>query len=103
MLGVATTAYAPFALVNLLTPLLTIAYGFTGFSIHTLDEDDARERLTGLDSLSLPRCAARLHPVGFQGKNAFSTPRRVAVNRGKWRISTVFMVFSSIQSRPCWV
>ena len=50
VLGVATTAYAPFALVNLLTPLLTIAYGFTGFSIHTLDEDDARERLTGLST-----------------------------------------------------
>ena len=45
VLGVATTAYAPFALMNLLTPLLTVVYGFTGFSIHTLDEDDARRRL----------------------------------------------------------
>ena len=48
VLGVATTAYAPFALVNLLTPLLTIAYGFSGFSIHTLEESDARDRLRGM-------------------------------------------------------
>ena len=48
VLGVATTAYAPFALVNLFTPLLTLAYGFTGFSIHTLEEEDARSRLSGL-------------------------------------------------------
>jgi len=45
VLGVATTAYAPFALMNLLTPILTIVYGFTGFSIETLDEDDAKQRL----------------------------------------------------------
>ena len=41
VLGVATTAYAPFALMNLLTPLFTVVYGFTGFSIVRLDDDAA--------------------------------------------------------------
>lgn len=40
VLGVATTAYAPFALMNLLTPLLTIVYGFTRFSITPLEADE---------------------------------------------------------------
>ncbi len=48
VLGVATTAYAPFALVNLLTPLLTLIYGFVGFSIHTLDASEATARLRGV-------------------------------------------------------
>jgi NhaC family Na+:H+ antiporter len=48
VLGVATTAYAPFALMNLLTPLLTVVYGFSGFSIHTLEEDDAQRRLSAI-------------------------------------------------------
>ena len=33
VLGVATGAYLPFAILNLVTPLLSIAYGLTGFSI----------------------------------------------------------------------
>ncbi len=45
VLGVSTVAYAPFALINLLTPLLTIIYGFTRFSIEEIGEDDARRRL----------------------------------------------------------
>mgnify|MGYP000312213591 CR=1 FL=1 len=45
VLGVATVAYAPFALMNLLTPLLTIVYGFTRFSIEEVSEAEARRRL----------------------------------------------------------
>ena len=33
VLGVATFAYAPFAFLNLITPLISILYGVTGFSI----------------------------------------------------------------------
>ncbi|MDD4088516.1 MAG: Na+/H+ antiporter NhaC [Tissierellia bacterium] len=38
-LGVATFAYAPFAFFNLLSPIVSIIYGYTGFSIMTIEED----------------------------------------------------------------
>ena len=37
-LGVATLAYLPFAFFNLINPLVSIFYGFTGFSIEKIDE-----------------------------------------------------------------
>ena len=37
VLGVATLAYLPFAFLNFLTPLISMAYGFTGFSIVKVD------------------------------------------------------------------
>ncbi|HEX3159233.1 MAG TPA: Na+/H+ antiporter NhaC family protein, partial [Gemmatimonadaceae bacterium] len=45
-LGVATLAYAPFAFFNLINPLVSAAYGFTGFTIERiaegeLEDDDA--------------------------------------------------------------
>jgi NhaC family Na+:H+ antiporter len=40
-LGVATFAYAPFALFNLINPLVSAAYGFTGFTIDKLPATDA--------------------------------------------------------------
>jgi len=40
-LGVSTFAYAPFAFFNILSPVVSAVYGFTGFSIMTLDEDPA--------------------------------------------------------------
>ncbi len=36
-LGVATFAYAPFAFFNLINPLISAAYGFTGFTIAKVD------------------------------------------------------------------
>lgn len=38
-LGVATFAYAPYAFFNLLSPVVSAIYGFTGFSIVKLDKD----------------------------------------------------------------
>jgi NhaC family Na+:H+ antiporter len=38
-LGVATFAYAPFAFFNLLSPIVSVIYGYTGFSIMTIEED----------------------------------------------------------------
>ena len=35
-LGIATLAYLPFAFFNLINPLVSIFYGFTGFSIETI-------------------------------------------------------------------
>ena len=32
-LGVATLAYLPFAFFNLVNPLISVVYGFTGFTI----------------------------------------------------------------------
>jgi Na+:H+ antiporter, NhaC family len=37
-LGVATFAYAPFAFFNLLSPVISAVYGFTGFSIVKIEE-----------------------------------------------------------------
>ena len=37
-LGVATFAYAPFAFFNLLNPLVSMVYGFTGFTIERIGE-----------------------------------------------------------------
>lgn len=39
-LGVATLAYLPFVFFNLINPLISIIYGFTGFTIERLDEDE---------------------------------------------------------------
>ena len=36
-LGVATLTYAPFAFLNLINPLVSAAYGFTGFTIEKID------------------------------------------------------------------
>jgi NhaC family Na+:H+ antiporter len=37
-LGISPLAYLPFAFLNLLTPVISIAYGFTGFTIEKLEE-----------------------------------------------------------------
>ncbi len=40
-LGVATFAYLPFAFFNLINPLVSVAYGITGFTIERIEEGDA--------------------------------------------------------------
>ena len=40
-LGVATFAYAPYAFFNLINPLVSAAYGFTGFTIEKIDPADS--------------------------------------------------------------
>jgi len=42
-LGVATFAYAPFCFFNLINPLVSAAYGLTGFTIEKLDESESDE------------------------------------------------------------
>ena len=37
-LGVATIAYLPFVFFNLINPLVSVIYGFTGFTIKRIDE-----------------------------------------------------------------
>ena len=45
VLGVATVAYLPFAFFNLLSPLISLIYGFTGFHIeHVTPPDQAAPR-----------------------------------------------------------
>ena len=36
-LGVATLAYLPFAFLNLLNPVISVIYGFTGFTIKRIE------------------------------------------------------------------
>lgn len=45
-LGVGTFAYAPFAFFNLLSPIVSVLYGYTGFSMMTMDEDPASPEYT---------------------------------------------------------
>jgi len=42
-LGVGTLVYLPFAFFNLINPLVSMLYGFTGFTIKRMDEADAAE------------------------------------------------------------
>jgi NhaC family Na+:H+ antiporter len=39
-LGVATLAYVPFAFLNLINPLVSIIYGYTGFTIEKIKDED---------------------------------------------------------------
>jgi NhaC family Na+:H+ antiporter len=40
-LGVATLAYLPFAFLNLINPVISVIYGFTGFTIKRVDDEAA--------------------------------------------------------------
>ena len=42
-LGVATFAYLPFALFNLINPFVSLIYGITGFTIQSIEEGDEEE------------------------------------------------------------
>ena len=44
-LGVATLAYAPFVFLSLINPLVSIVYGYTGFTIRRIDEKAFRKAL----------------------------------------------------------
>ena len=44
VLGVATAAYAPYAFLNWLCPIVSIVYGFTGLSIARISDEEARSR-----------------------------------------------------------
>ena len=46
VLGVATLAYAPWAVLNWACPLVSIIYGFTGISMAKISDEDARRRET---------------------------------------------------------
>lgn len=39
-LGVSTFSYLPYAFLNLLTPLVSLVYGYTGFTIEKIEEQD---------------------------------------------------------------
>ena len=45
VLGVATSLYWKFAFLNLLVPLVSILYGFTGWTITRISDEEAEERL----------------------------------------------------------
>ncbi|MBM3977498.1 MAG: Na+/H+ antiporter NhaC [Planctomycetes bacterium] len=44
VLGVSTLAYAPWAILNWACPLISIAYGFSGFSMVRISDEEARRR-----------------------------------------------------------
>lgn len=45
-LMVPTFSYLPYAFLNLLTPIISIIYGFTGFSMHKMTEEEYEKLLT---------------------------------------------------------
>jgi NhaC family Na+:H+ antiporter len=46
-LGVATLAYLPYALFNLINPVVSLIYGFTGFTILKIDDSDVLDHPGG--------------------------------------------------------
>lgn len=46
VLGVSTLAYFPFAVFNIVSPLLSVGYGFTGFRILPSEPTSATEGQT---------------------------------------------------------
>jgi NhaC family Na+:H+ antiporter len=42
VLGVATLSYAPWAVLNWLCPLISILYGYLGFTITKISDEEAR-------------------------------------------------------------
>ena len=40
VLGVSPFVYAPFAFLNLITPIISVTYGYTGFSMHKANPED---------------------------------------------------------------
>ena len=39
-LGVATTAYAPYAFLNIINPLVSLFYGITGISMERMSDEE---------------------------------------------------------------
>ncbi|MGE3277020.1 MAG: Na+/H+ antiporter NhaC [Vicinamibacterales bacterium] len=66
-LGVATFAYAPFAFFNLINPLVSLAYGFTGFTIEKLPEP--------AEGSQPPAAAASASPALSEVEGAAEPPR----------------------------
>ena len=52
-LGVATLAYAPFAFFNLINPLVSAAYGFTGFTIERIADGDLEDDSLDVDAVAV--------------------------------------------------
>jgi NhaC family Na+:H+ antiporter len=63
-LGVATGAYLPFAFFNLLNPLISLFYGFTGISITRLEPG------AGGEPDDAPGAAADVAPAGRASESA---------------------------------
>lgn len=42
-LGISAFVYAPFAFLNLINPIISVIYGYTGYSIHKIDPDNPEE------------------------------------------------------------
>lgn len=56
-LGVATFAYLPFAFFNLLNPLVSVIYGYTGFTIKRMEDEPATTSAPPDDEVLQPRLA----------------------------------------------
>ncbi len=71
-LGVGTFAYAPFAFFNLLSPIVSVTYGFTGISIMTLDEDPASEQYTHKMKLKKSNKELSEYIENYQAKHGYN-------------------------------
>jgi len=67
-LGVSTFAYAPFAFFNLLSPVISVIYGFTGFSIMTMDEDPASPEYTHKMKLKKSKRELKEYIASYEAK-----------------------------------
>lgn len=71
-LGVSTFAYAPFAFFNLLSPIVSVIYGYTGFSIMTLDEDPASDQYTHKMKLKKSKKELDEYIENYQAKHGYT-------------------------------
>jgi NhaC family Na+:H+ antiporter len=60
VLGVATVAYLPFCFFNLLSPVISLIYGFTGFRIEHIPVDTTG----GTPAPGVPETSASAAPEG---------------------------------------
>ena len=59
VLGVSCFTYLPFAFLNLISPLISIFYGFTGITIQKIEDDP--DSVIGVGEGELPRERSGLH------------------------------------------
>jgi NhaC family Na+:H+ antiporter len=67
-LGVPTFAYAPFAFFNILSPIVSVLYGFLGFSIMTLEEDPASPQYVHKMKLKKSKAELEEYIANYQKK-----------------------------------
>lgn len=68
-LGVATLAYAPYAFLNILTPIISVIFGYLGISIMTMDEDPSSPEYTNKMKLKKSNKELKEYIANYKAKH----------------------------------